>query len=337
MTRKLYYGGVPGEGYGWGTCHKNLIRELAKTFQVIAPCPTGRVDGPVFMEVADHQFNPVLDTRGTRNIGYAFFELPLGAPAVENAKQYDLIFVGSTWGQKRCRAIGINNTEVLIQGVDKDVFCPDDRLPPPKEFAIFSGGKFELRKGQDIVLAAFKKLQGLRPDARLVTCWANVWPEVMDTMAATLEIQYPKTPVIANAQEWRAFMRHVCDLNEIDHRRIEFHWFLDQAELADIMRRTSVGIFPNRCEGGTNLMLMEYQACGRPVIMSPYTGHLDVLSGTSLKGQIVRELDWFEADVSDCVEKLLEAYEKRPVGGGHRVFTWEAAAKKIAEKILGRR
>jgi hypothetical protein len=35
--------------------------------------------------------------------------------------------------------------------------------------------------------------------------------------------------------------------------------------LARLCRNTNVGFFPNRCEGGTSLVLMEYMACGRPV------------------------------------------------------------------------
>lgn len=44
-----------------------------------------------------------------------------------------------------------------------------------------------------------------------------------------------------------------------------------------IYKNTDIGLFPNRCEGGTNLMLMEYMACGKPVIASAQTGHADII------------------------------------------------------------
>ena len=49
------------------------------------------------------------------------------------------------------------------------------------------------------------------------------------------------------------------------------------ALLARIYRNTDVGLFPNRCEGGTNLVLMEYMACGKPVVAVDATGHRDVV------------------------------------------------------------
>ena len=46
----------------------------------------------------------------------------------------------------------------------------------------------------------------------------------------------------------------------------------------ELYRNTDVGVFPNRCEGGTNLVLMEYMACGKPVIASCTSGHRDIVS-----------------------------------------------------------
>ncbi|CAM9185263.1 unnamed protein product, partial [Heterosigma akashiwo] len=46
------------------------------------------------------------------------------------------------------------------------------------------GGKLELRKGQDIVLAAFARFARSHPDARLVVAWDNKWN---DTVATVLE------------------------------------------------------------------------------------------------------------------------------------------------------
>ena len=42
---------------------------------------------------------------------------------------------------------------------------------------IFSGGKLELRKGQDLVVAAFKIFHARHPDALLISSWQNGWPE----------------------------------------------------------------------------------------------------------------------------------------------------------------
>jgi len=42
--------------------------------------------------------------------------------------------------------------------------------------------------------------------------------------------------------------------------------------MARVYRNSDVGLFPNRCEGGANLVLMEYMACGKPVVTVDTTG-----------------------------------------------------------------
>ena len=43
---------------------------------------------------------------------------------------------------------------------------------------VFSGGKFELRKGQDVVIRAYRVLEDRHPDVMLVNAWFNPWPDV---------------------------------------------------------------------------------------------------------------------------------------------------------------
>ena len=54
---------------------------------------------------------------------------------------------------------GIERARLVHQGVDTAVFNPE---PVPRllkrSLVIFSGGKLENRKGQDIVIAAFRRL-----------------------------------------------------------------------------------------------------------------------------------------------------------------------------------
>jgi glycosyltransferase involved in cell wall biosynthesis len=48
------------------------------------------------------------------------------------------------------------------------------------------------------------------------------------------------------------------------------------ALMGQIVREADVALFPNRCEGGTNLVAMECMAAGVPTIVSANTGHLDL-------------------------------------------------------------
>jgi glycosyltransferase involved in cell wall biosynthesis len=47
--------------------------------------------------------------------------------------------------------------------------------------------------------------------------------------------------------------------------------------MPSVLQEMNVAVFPNRAEGGTNLVAMECMACGLPVILSGNTGHLDLI------------------------------------------------------------
>ncbi len=70
-------------------------------------------------------------------------------------------------------------------------------------FVVFSGGKFELRKGQDVV-RAYKVLQDHHPDLVLVNAWFNPWPDVFGTMRTSLLIRFdpPRGPYFRRLTSW---------------------------------------------------------------------------------------------------------------------------------------
>ena len=78
---------------------------------------------------------------------------------LEILNQFDLVISGSRWNQALLKRQGINRAHLVHQGVDTAVFNPE---PVPRllkrSLVIFSGGKLENRKGQDIVIAAFRRL-----------------------------------------------------------------------------------------------------------------------------------------------------------------------------------
>ena len=147
--------------YGWGICSENLIYELAKKTDVwVVPenQPPGRVNGKVLHAIAGMTFEPVHHVSGDYNAGYCFFEMDVLAETIKNARSFNHIFCGSSYNQKVLEACDIFHTSLLIQGIDPEIFTPAPPKKPDGKFVIFSGGKFEYRKGQDLVLAAFKAL-----------------------------------------------------------------------------------------------------------------------------------------------------------------------------------
>src|SRR5688500_1725033 len=126
MMRKLHYAGVPGDGFGWGVCNNNLIRELSKVAKVTCGelLRVELTDSAVLMPLVDTDFNPAYSGRGTKNLSYCFFEYPLGPNAKKNSRKYDVVFCGSEWCQLRMGEAGITNGKVLVQGVDHSIFYP---------------------------------------------------------------------------------------------------------------------------------------------------------------------------------------------------------------------
>ncbi len=256
--------------------------------------------------------------RGRRNIGFSFFERGnFTAQALDRANAYDRILVGSSWNRDYGRAVGIRDIEFVSQGIDKSLFYPGQGSGAYRDrFVIFSGGKLELRKGQDLVVAAFKIFQKRHPDALLISSWQNGWPKsAMDITASIHVSAAPKVDADGNLMitQWAA------DNNIPTDAFIDLGW-LPNRTMPSVLRDMDAAVFPNRCEGGTNLVAMEAMACGVPCVLSANTGHLDIItdnncfalddqrpvtnpnSGTSM---------WRESQVEQIVEQLEQIYTDR--------------------------
>jgi glycosyltransferase involved in cell wall biosynthesis len=321
-----------------------LVRHLSQWMEVVLHAPSKnpvRFDGPVFMPLRDHDFNPYQPVRGTRNFAYTFFEFALEPNAASNAACFEVVFCGSTWCLERMRDRGILNGKVLVQGVDHSVFHPtaaQERVGG--ELRIFSGGKFEYRKGQDVVIAAFREILGRFPRARLVCAWHNLWPALIEGVKRSPHVVVPEGRFESQIQLFREMLLQ----NGIPETNFEILPLLDQAALADVMRSTDLGVFPNRCEGGTNLVLMEYMACGRPAVVTASTGHADVVAAEHalmLPAHITPEF-WDEPDVAEVAEAMSRLgesaalREKLGAAGAEamRTWTWERAAWTILDMVF---
>ena len=116
---------------------------------------------------------------------------------------------------------------------------------------------------------------------------------------------------------------------------------------------SDLGLFPNRCEGGTNLVMMEYLACGKPVVAAYATGHRDVLTDEnafllrSLRPVVWRDAQgtvlarWQEPFLDDLVAQVEHAYHHREIAklkGAQaaavmRQFTWARAAEVVLRRM----
>lgn len=350
----LFYAGQVGSTFGWGVCNAYLIRELSKLTRVIhieqkGPERTPRqLPGHVFAPLADHRLGLLTLARGRFNHGYTFFERNLTEESGVNAAKLDTIFAGCSWCEEKLAEKGIPSV-VLIQGVDGAVFRPQALLPDPRRFTLFSGGKFEYRKGQDLVLVAYRELSRKHPDLHLVCAWYNQWGFSIETMRQSPHIRFERV----DGQAWEPFMRRIFDLNEIEVGRVEMLPLLKQGDMARIYPQTDLGVFPNRCEGGTNLVMMEYMACGKTVVATHATGHRDILTqGNAYPLDDLAEVQfrdregnvaahWAEPRVEDIVSKVEAAMRSREelamkgrkAAEDLRAFTWERAARVVHDAL----
>ena len=345
----LYYSGQPGGGFGWGVCNRHLMEELSKLVNVRhldrgdPMFQSKALPGDLFTSLGGHVFAPFTTARGRRNFGYVFFENELVSESVENARRFDVVFAGSTWCMDRLQEKGISNTALLIQGVDTTVFHPQ-AVARDGHFVLFSGGKFELRKGQDLVLKAFSVLSKKHPDMVLMTAWHNPWPASMETMRASPHIRFE-----VSGRNWVGQMEHVYRLNGIDPRRVVTMPSLPAGGMAQAYRQSDLGLFPNRCEGGTNLVLMEYMACGKPAIVSDATGHKDLCNeSNAFLLKTLRPLDindrsgklvarWVEPSLDEIIASIEYAHEHRAEAQARgqaaaedmKQWPWKRAAESI--------
>jgi glycosyltransferase involved in cell wall biosynthesis len=196
----------------------------------------------------------------------------LDADARSRAARFELFIAGSRWNAELLRAAGIEPVACVLQGIDPSLFHP---APASglfgNRFLVFSGGKLEPRKGQDLVLKAFKLFASRHPEAVLVTAWHSPFP----MLAAAVGREYGLSPVPFNEQGGIEVVRWAV-ANGLKEHQIFDAGLVDNAMMPMVLREMNAALFMNRCEGGTNLAAMECMACGIPTILSGNTGHLDL-------------------------------------------------------------
>ncbi len=276
------------------------------------------LDGPLLAALGnDFRISPgahQVKLEGKPDVGVVFFEMPqLDAETLARARAFPLIVCGSTWNEKILREYGLDNVTTVIQGIDQSLFHPAPKLGTMGDrFLVFSGGKLELRKGQDLVVAAFARFAARHPEAMLVTAWHSPWVQ----FARTLDQSGKAAPVPYDAAGKAVDNRAWARANGIPDDQFLDLGAVPNAFMPPILREMDVALFPNRSEGGTNLVAMECMACGVPTILSANTGHMDLVDEERCY-PLVRQAavagagagvgdtpGWGESDIDEIVDTL---------------------------------
>ena len=352
-----------GAGFGWGRCGEELTKRLVSMGAVaVEPSVLGilRRPGTVLQAIGGHDFSYTKAVMGKEQIGYGFIENNLLAekfyPLAD--RLWDCVISGSTWMH---RNTGERSIGVVIQGVNPEEFHYSEAESEPR-FTIGSFGKFEYRKGQDVVIKAVSLFLQRHKDVVLQTAWGNLWPQTAASMSEAQD-SYVKVPSFlsfgsANFTHGAAFGAIMIEAG-IPMENFEVPLGMGSTQdMMSLYSRCDVALFPNRCEAGTNLCLHEALACGVPCIVTDATGHTDITrhkdypcddllleGGKSYIHKVgdVEIGEWHQPCLEEVLSQLEYAYRNRDELRSRRKqiaefgsgFTWDKSAEQMAKLLKG--
>jgi len=339
---------------GYGVAGGNIVKALSELENLVSLWAIGRPEWPneedheLLTTCFHHADMPDFDApciriwhqndmsqfvgRGAK-IGFPIFELnKFNEIESYHLANVDKLFVCSEWAKNivvENIKISPNNVHVIPLGVNSTIFSPV--ASARKETVFFNCGKWEVRKGHDILCEAFDRAFEPEDNVELWMMCAN--PFYTQQENYDWERKY-KTSKMGNK------------VKMIPKQKT-------QHSVADIMRTADCGVFPARAEGW-NLELLEMMACGKHVIATDYSGHTEFCDDDNcmlIKTDTLEEANdgkWFNgegewAHIGDEQIDLIAAYMRDIHAlkqGGHleentsgvetaKRFSWENSAKQI--------
>jgi glycosyltransferase involved in cell wall biosynthesis len=259
---------------GYGISSLNILKELIKISE-LSYMPIGQpsvgtqedytiiqsllnnqdladIDSP-FIKIW-HQFDLGTHFGRGKYFGFPFFELDtFNTREKQHLSVPDVLFATSEWAKNVIIDNKITSPiEVIPLGVDLLTFNYLENPKHTDKYIFFNIGKWEVRKGHDILHELFKKAF---PDEKDVELWI---------LASETTNSYSNEEQLT---EWK-------NLYSNDDRIKISSGVTSQKEIAQIMSQTSCGIFPSRAEGW-NLELLEMMAMNKPVIATNYSAHTE--------------------------------------------------------------
>jgi glycosyltransferase involved in cell wall biosynthesis len=281
-----------------------------------------------------------------KHVGLTFFEHnPLPANEIKSLREFDLVIAGSTWNFDKLREFGVDRSRLNLQGVNTELFRPLPKRAMKDRFVVFSGGKLEFRKGQDLVVSAFSRFSKRHKDAVLIVSWNSPWKT---EIAPTLNRSNVTKPFRSAADFSISVANWISD-NGIAAAQFINLGVVPNRFMPEVLREVDVAVFPNRCEGGTNLVAMEALSSGLTCIISKNTGHLDLIQPDSCLPLINQRPvmsvedcpshEWGESDVDEIISHLEKGYTSSKLVDPGRArasvseFTWARAIKTLSHYV----
>jgi glycosyltransferase involved in cell wall biosynthesis len=208
-----------------------------------------------------HQFDLAQHVGKGPHIGSTVFELnSFSQRELNHLNQQDGVCTATKWGAEVLEERGVRRPiGITPHGVDRNIFNENLGVVRPAQFkndTIFLNiGKWEIRKGHDVLVEAFNR--AFTPDdaVQLVMLCQN--PFYSDSENGEWNNLYESSPL------GLAGKVHVVKGR-----------FESQQEVAKLMAASDCGVFPARAEGW-GLESFEMMAVGKWVILTDYSGHTE--------------------------------------------------------------
>ncbi len=271
-----------------------------------------------------------------KHIGFPIFELDkFSNQEIHHLSSLDSIIVCSDWAKKvmQDQVKGVD-CSVAPLGVDRDIF--KEKISTRKETIFFNCGKWEVRKGHDVLVKAFNSAFNASDDVELwMMCDNPFYSEEQTNYWVNL---YKSSKL---GDKIRLIPRQKT-----------------QKEVYNIMSQSDCGVFPSRAEGW-NLEALEMMSCGKDIIITNYSAHTEFCTDKNSRLVEIDELEdahdgiWFNgqgkwANISDpqmesiiehmrSIHKTKQDNTKREVNTNGILtaekFSWANTAQKILNEL----
>ena len=248
------------------------------------------------------------------------------------------VWIPSKWGKKVLvdNGIPIERIRVVPEGVAEDIDRPlerPERMQSEQVYRFLMIGKWEARKGVDVLLEAYSKAfsSGDRVEL-LLRCSGSS----------------------AGNREWEDEMRKLAEGLKLP---VRFSPYLTERALVHLYNYCDALVLPSRAEGW-GLPVIEAMSCRKPVIVTNYSGYLDYVDESN--GYLVdvdRMVDatdgdqfrpgnnfgqWAQPDTDHLASILRHVYENQDEARSKGIrareqvvdkWTWTHAARKAWDEI----
>jgi len=361
-TTKDFNFTAPINQLGYGVAGLNILKALAESGHTVALYVLGQID-------ADPEKHKALITSALESAKMANFDAPsirlwhqydmsefvgrgkkIGFPIFELDKFSDLelhhlsnpdeFFVCSEWAKEimienlyakyKSDDIG-NKIHVVPLGVDRSIFR--ENVSQREETIFFNCGKWEVRKGHDILVKAFNKAFEHDDNVQLWMLCDNPF--------------YPNEENFAWERLYKG-SKLGDKIQTIPRQK-------SQEDVYNIMVQTDCGVFPSRGEGW-NLELLEMMSCGKQVIATNYSAHTEFCDSENCMLVDIDEKEdahdgkWFrgqgqwasikDKQIDQIAEYMKEVHEKKKNDNlkinqagidTSKNFSWQNTARKIID------